>query len=457
MTSRSGRRRLRGFAGLVAVALLTGCAAGPGSGGEDLNSDEAIAALGETMHPSGDPGAWFWDAYANGLAGAYSTSDDVCGIGRELPPDLESDDVPGDIVVEARESPGSPRVVGRSLSGGAVMWEVPGSCREGAVVGDTVVVSGFGGANARGSTLVSTRTGRAIMQLPRPDDSAQPGDAVPIRWGAAEDGILDPAAPRLYAVGSDTIMSVSPPDPGAAELEAADPGADPGLPTGTLNWATAIGAEPEAVPLGDGMIGVTHRLNDRIQILDGTSGEIAVDTAVEDVHALTWLSDGYMLRENESDPAYAFYDLDGAEVERTVGDSQYGFAPGPGQGITYTIADQLAGGTTVGVDAAGRPALIEDDDRKNRLRGATVGERDLPDSIIGLRSVSRDGSLLLFSGESGAEPPLPGVESGRAVVIDQRGERVIEWPLAEQGVSVVAGYLLARDGASTHVLLPRRP
>lgn len=464
MTRRSGPRLLRGIAGAAAVALLTGCAAGTGagSGDGDPNSDHAIAALGETTHPTGDAGAWFWDSYRNGLAGAYSTPDDVCGIGRDLPADLESDAFPGDIVVESREGSGGSRVIGRSLSVEAVLWEMPGRCQQGAVVGDTVLVSGIGEASAWQSALVSTRTGRTIMRLPNPGESDQADSATPIARGEDADALIEPTDTRLFAVGSRTIMSVSLPDPdagsdaGAGGSADASPGAHPAPPTGTLNWAADLGSEIEPVPLGDGMIGITERLSDRMLVVDGEDGEVVLEQTLDDKHALTWLSDGYLLRENESDPAYVFYDLGGAEVERTVGDSQYGFVPGPGQGITYSIADQLAGNTTVGVDAAGRPALVEDDERRNRLRGATVGERDLPGSIISLRSVSRDGSLLLFPRDSESESPLPGVAGDHAVVIDQRGDRVIEWPLASAGVRVMAGYIVAFDGSSTHVLLPER-
>lgn len=449
---RSHPRRLLGIAGLAVIAF-TGCAGGAGGGGVDPNSDAAIAALGETLHPTGDPRAWFWDSYRNGLAGAYSTSNEICGIGRDLPADLESDDVLGDIVVESVQGPGLPRVIGRSLSAGTIMWELPEvSCQDGAVVDDTVVVSGLDGGDWQ-SLLVSTRTGRTIMRLPSPDDAAQSGYAEPIVMGGAEDAMYDPAAARLFAVSGTTIMSVSPPDPDTA----ASPRTNPQPPTGTLDWATEIGAEIDPVPLGGGMIGVTQRLSDRIWIVDGVNGEVAFETELADKHDLTWLSDGYLIRENESDPAYVFSDLDGTEVERTVGASQYGFVPGPRQGITYSIADQLAAGTTVGVDAAGRPALVENPERKDQLRGATVGEGELPDSIISLQGVSRDGSLLLFPRDSRADSALPGIDGDSAVVIDQRGAPVIEWPLADSGVSVMAGYIVARDGNSSHVLLPQRP
>lgn len=384
------------LAGAALAGLLAGCAA-PAAAPEPAPDGQA------RLHPVGDPGAWLSPGYASGSVEVYATTGEVCGVAD------------GVSIEEVRGPGWEPRVQARRFPDGQILWEIPGSgCSEGAVRDGSVLIGSQ--IEEPGTwSFVDAATGEAAS-----GDSAQGFRLDPsyasVRLLAEVDGIRVLLADQRELIGID------------ADGE---------------RWSRSIGARSEVTVLDDGFVGVRDMGAKRVEVVDGRTGERRSTRSRIDPLGFTWASDGFVLRENQSDPEYAFFDLDGEEVDRTIGSSQYGFVPAPRSGVTFPVSDHLRAGGVVGVGSDGVPALFEGDHAKDFTRRGEI--RELPgDSIIGLHAVSSDGSLLLFDSTDGE-----GV-----VLIDAAGEEVLQWDTPYDRLRVESGYLLLGNGATTQVLLP---
>lgn len=378
---------------LSVTALLAGCTAGDTTTGSstELSTDSA-----DLLHPTGDTGAWFDNAYAGGVDSVYSTSATLCGL---------SDDVS----VEQLDGPQyDTRVQGRNLATGKVLWEVAdGKCQPGAATGDVaLVVSNY--VTDPEWSLIDIASGQVVQTLDTPSTTATAS-------------VISFAGDRLITNESRSIAAY-------------DAGAEV--------WRTPVGVTSDITVLGDDMLGVFDSANKQLTVIDSRTGEQRSRATNVETGSYTWASDGYRLKVNERDPEYAFYDLDGTEVDRTVGDSQYGFVPKPEQGVTFTIQDQLDANTVVGVSADGTPSLYEGTNRQNFTQ---VGEIELPDSILSVKALSADGSLLLMNLS----------QEDRIVALDGAGHTVWDWAATSNtSVRVEHGYIVLEQGNNTTVLLP---
>ena len=436
--ARSGSARLArlGLAALGIAALgLTSCSA-PGSGlpGEA----EKIAEL--RLHPSGPRGAWFEDGFANGAALSYATANRVCGIS-------------GNVVVEYQLSPaGESIVLARSIERGDVIWQIAG-----ALCDEDSVATGQGDEGGAAAVLV---------RMPEPqDDAGTPGGdhltSIPPEVPDAGSGwqlrrIENGAKLRSIDLETDTVLASVIPASGDPAGGASPAGAPLvvfsgehliGYVDGERAWDFDLPANPAITPLADGVIGIQSGLDDRLIALDGRTGDTLLDLDTSDLEETRWASDGYVVRINQSDPEYAFYDLTGAEVERTKGVSQYPFAPRQLDGVTFTLADHVAAGRVVGVAADGSPALFQSQGQKNYSRTQQI--KELPDSILSVRGVSASGGLFLYGTDTGFE------------VIDSTGATVASSAyLSGAGatggaeVDVVDGRIVAHSGAMTLIYSP---
>ena len=374
---------------ILTATLVTGCATGV-----------APAALPEaaelSLHPVGDEGHWFHDRYAAGVEYAYATPNVVCGIA-------------GNIVVEVQTGPAyGSSVLARYLPRGEVAWEMDDArCEAGSVTDGSVVVSASTG-DMRETSLVDAVTGTQAADLALKGERADVG--------------------LVTRVGDQFVLTRG----GEALI---------GLRNGVEEWSVPLppGAEPTA--LDDGFIGILDGLGDQLMVVDGKTGEIVLNRAVERPDWITWASDGYVQKINESDPEYAFFDLTGAEVDRTLKEAQYRFTPSPNDGITFPIADHIAAGRVVGVSASGVPSLFQDEHQKNFTQAGEVTE--LPDSIIMLQAVSQDGSLLFFT-----------APDDTMTMIDSTGKQIFNWPGRVSDLRVESGYIVVTTGTTTQVLLP---
>ncbi|MBK0417551.1 hypothetical protein JD276_00670 [Leucobacter sp. CSA1] len=381
---------------VAAAALLAGCTAG--------DADPTLPAIADVqLHPVGDPGRWFSEAYADGLGGRYSTMNTLCGVGDGVAVET----------LDASAPDFGTQVQARSLDSGAVLWTLPDlSCAEGAV--------------REGAAMLSTGPGESAWRL------------VDARSGATREefALTDPdiGAGRVTARVDDLWVVES-------EQQLVGIGPRPEGGTGRV-WQRELGTRVEVTPLGDGMLGVSSGLDGRLSVVDGRTGEVRYETTGVDVgSALTWASDGFVLRVNQSDPEYAFFDLDGEEIDRTVGESQYPFAPRGSEGVTLPIADHVAAGKVTAVARDGAPALFEDRGRHY----TRAGQIDLRGSSVLLSDVSADGSMIIVD-----EPGGEGF-----IVIDAEGEDVLRWSPPYSELRVEAGYLVVSDLNVTDVLLPR--
>jgi hypothetical protein len=382
-------RSVYAWAGLASALLLCGCTAGGMA--PDL-PDKADTAL----HPVGDPGLWFDNGYSLGVSDIYATPNSVCGITEG-------------VIVEAEEGPGNTaRVVARVLPGDQIAWEIPAStCSAGSTMDGTVVVTAWGGAGEGVLDLVNAATGRVEQSV---EHEARVGRAMQISQ-----------VDNLRILRLDELLV--------------------GLDGDGIVWTSTVSPGVDATPLGDGHIAVSDGLEGWIRIVDGRTGEETLPRTNVDVDEVTWASDGYVLGVNESDPEYAFFDLHGDEVDRTVGESQFGFFPRPDRGLTFPLEDHIDAGTVTGVDASGVPAVFSSDTGHGvYLRGGKLDESQ--DDLLWSQGVSADGSLVLSTSDS------PGF-----AIYDIDGEAIASWPLADE-LRVEDGYIVFTTKNSTQVLIP---
>lgn len=374
---------------ILTASLVTGC-----------TSAVAPAALPEaaerSLHPVGDEGHWFDDRYADGVEYAYATPNLVCGIA-------------GNIVVEVQQGPAyGSTVLARYLPRGEVAWEMDNArCEAGSVTEDSVVAS-ITQEGVRKTSLVEVTTGTPTADLSPKGERADV--SLVTRIGDA----------FVLTQGGEALI---------------------GLRDGAEQWSVPF--PPGAVPtaLDEGFIGILDGLGDQLMVVDGKTGEIVLSRAVDRPAWITWASDGYVQKINESDPEYAFFDLTGAEVDRTLGISHYRFVPSPNDEILFPLADHIAAGRVVGVSASGVPSLFQDDHQKDFTQTGEIPE--LPDSIIMLQAVSKDGSLLFFT-----------APDDTMTMIDSAGTQVFSWPGRVNDLRIESGYIVVTTGTTTQVLLP---
>lgn len=377
------------LAGLASALLLSGCT--PGGIAPELPDKADIQ-----MHPVGDPGLWFDNDYSLGVSDIYATPNTVCGI-------------TDGVIVEVEEVPGySSRVVARVLPGDQIAWELDDArCSAGSTLDGAVVVSPSG-AGTGTVDLVNVATGEVEQSIQRASGGA--------------------GAMQIARVGVLRILSLS------DELLI-------GLDGDGIVWTITESQGNELTPLGDGYIAVSDGLEGWIRIIDGRTGEETLPRRNVDVHEITWASDGYVLGVNESDPEYAFFDLNGEEVDRTVGESQFGFFPRPDEGLTFPLEDHINAGTVTGVDATGVPAVFSSDTGHGvYLRGGKLDESQ--DDLLWSQGVSADGSLVLSYSDG----------DGFAIY-DLHGDAIASWPLADE-LRVEDGYIVFSTRNSTQVLIP---
>jgi len=377
------------LAGLASALLLSGCTAGGIA--PDLPDKADIQ-----LHPVGDPGLWFDNDYSRGVSDIYATPNTVCGI-------------TDGVIVEVEEVPGSgSRVIARVLPGDRIAWEMTDSrCSAGSTLDGTVVVSPSG-AGSGTVNLVNVATGDVEQSIQR-------------EYGGAD-------ARQIARVENLRILSLS------DELLV-------GLDGDGIAWTITEPQGNELTPLGDGHIAISDSVEGWIRIIDGKTGEETLPRTNMDVHEITWASDGYVLGVNESDPEYAFFDLQGEEVDRTVGESQFGFFPRPEEGLTFPLEDHIEAGTVTGVDATGTPAVFSSDTGHGVfLRGGKLDESQV--DLLWSQGVSADGSLVLSYSDG----------DGFAIY-DVHGEAIASWPLAD-GLRVEDGYIVFTTQNSTQVLIP---
>jgi hypothetical protein len=350
------------------------------------------------LHPVGDPGLWFDNDYARGVSDVYATPNTVCGIADGT-------------VVEAEDGPDlTSRVIARNLPSGEIAWVMAGStCRPGSTMDGTVIVSArAAGSSGDDLTVVSVTTGKATQSI-----ELESGG-----YGAKQISQVDGL--RVLELGDEVLVGVD--------------------ATGIV-WKTTSLERAEITPLGDGHIGVSNGLDGWISIIDSRTGEPTLPRTNLDANEVEWASDGYVLGVNESDPEYAFFDLQGDEVDRTVGESQFGFVPHPSRGLTFPLDDHINAGTVTAVDATGMPAVLSSDDGYGVfLRGGKLDKSQI--DLLWPRAVSADGSLVLAYGEG-----------DDFAIYDKNGKAVITWPLAT-GLWVEDGYIVYTTDNSTQVLIP---
>lgn len=317
--------------------------------------------------------------------------------------------IAGNIVVEMQTGPAyGSSVLARNLPRGEIAWEMDDArCVAGSVTDGSVVVTASNG-DMRETSLIDAVTGTQDADLALEGDRAD--------------------VDLVARVGDQFVLTRG----GEALI---------GLRNGVEEWSVPLPPGAESTALDDGFIGIVDGLGDQIMIVDGKTGEIVLTRAVDRPDWITWASDGYVQKVNESDPEYAFFDLKGAEVERTVNESQYRFTPSPNDGVTFPIADHIAAGRVVGVSAAGVPSLFQNEHQKNFTQDGEVTE--LPDSIIMLQAVSKDGSLLFFT-----------APDDTMTMIDSAGTQVFNWPGRVSDLRVESGYIVVTTGTTTQVLLP---
>lgn len=390
-----GRRRLAVAAlvmALAGTAAVAGCAPAP---------PKPEPGTPSKLHPVGDPGSWAKDTYAGWKGDTYATPNTVCGIS-------------GDVVIEFEKAADlrDHRVVARSLADSRTLWAVTNArCSVGSV-GKSEALIGAAPAGSYGNLewrTVVPSTGKQIQSVTFSERAT--------------------TASRLTEVGGVTVYVVD----GSGLV---------GMSAGKEVWRTKIEGNATATALADGAIGLSPGLQKELRVIDGATGKELHTAAVEKHGEIAWASDGYSSLINQSDPAYAFFDVHGTEVDRTKGISQYGFVPRPREGITFPVRDHIAAGRVVGVAADGTPALFQDARQRDFTAAGAVP--DLPDSIISLAGLSANGKVLFFT---------PYSASGLAA-IDPTGKTIFTLPLDFDHFAIESGYIVLSSDHSTHVLLP---
>lgn len=378
-------------AAFVLTAGLTGC-----SPSDTTESESGSGNL--VLHPTGDEGRWFDDAYGEGSVQLYATSNDFCGIA-------------GTLAIEQQVKPDrTTRVQARDLRSGDVVWELEDvGCSAGSVSGE-------------GSLLLL------------------PGDPLGGTWSFA-DPETGETVQRFELEASPLGGRIVSEFDGIRVIEATG-GVLVGIGASGVLWERGV-VNGDVTPLADGMIGVKYGLEDRIEVIDGRTGERRHKLTGTEAHEVQWASDGYVLQINQSDPEYAYFDLDGEEVARTKEHSVYGFVPKPRSGVTFSVEDFAVADKVTAVGLDGRPALFDTGYEDYATQRGPIEE--LPSSILDVQAVSADGSLLLF--------PDDGTDS--LVMIDDAGEEVLRWTTPESTeVRVEAGFIVLQQAGTTTVLLP---
>ncbi|RBP65121.1 hypothetical protein DFO66_105227 [Brevibacterium sanguinis] len=387
----------RAVAAACVVLVLTGCTAGD-------PPDEMPAEAALRLSPHGDEGRWLDPAYAAGIGTQYVTMNEVCAVTKELAIEVQ------------HGAMGESTVMARALDGGAVNWQLEDStCGPGALL--PAAPDKATAAARQDNLLVRTGDGWRLID---PVTSVTRTD-VDLGEGASAAEPLTWAENRLIVrVDVDDLV---------------------GVEDGREAWRQSLPARAEVTVLADGHAGVTDFAGHRLSVIDLVTGESTMSTTVPDPHWIRWAGDGYVQKVQETDPEYAYFDLDGREVDRTKGVSQYPFVPGQGDHVTFDVEDHRRGGTVVGVSAQGVPALFADERQRDFTQAGEVEE--LPDSIISLQGVSVDGSLLLF-----------GRDPDGLTLLDAEGAEVAAWPLPVGELRIESGRIVVTGGSGTWVLLP---
>lgn len=394
-----GARRRLGVAALAVtfagVALLAGCTPPP---------VKPQAAPPAKLHPVGDRGHWIKDTYSGWLGETYSTPNTVCGIAD-------------DTVVEFEEGgdPRANRVVARSLATSRILWQLEnGRCSVGSV----------GQAEALIGVTPQGRIADAQWRTVDPSTGQTIQDLHFTKTTYLAEPVTEAGQVKVYLTDGAELI---------------------GVESGKEIWRSRAEGNATATALADGLIGISPGLQKELRVIDGATGKDLHTAKVQRYGEITWASDGYSSRINQSDPEYAFFDVNGTEVDRTKGVSQYGFVPRGREGVTFPIADHVAAGRVVGVAADGTPALFQDARQKNFTPAGEI--RDLPDSIIGLAALSENGKVLVFT-------TSPTSDTSRLVAINQEGQTNFTFDLKFSELRVESGYLVLTSDHSTHVLLP---
>lgn len=390
MTRITSRRRKLAIGSISAALLLSGCTLGQTS----------VPELADVqLSPVGDNGQWFHDEYRNGLGSSYTTENNVCGIANGL------------IIEDNRkESPLSTTIQAHRLIDGELAWERDAAhCALDSDMRDNILVREFIDRIVSWH-LVDLETGEIEYTLDL-------GNEVQ-------------SVSRAFSTPSTEVLVT-------------DQSTMLGVASGVVEWELAIDGSSTYFPLDNGYLGIQNGLEGWIIIIDADTGEEILERTEVDTHGLTWASDGYILKINESAPEYAFFDVLGDEVDRTTGESQFGFFPRPASGITFPLDDHLRAGTVVAVDASGAPAIL------TQPSGHTLFTREarVNDSEFGYfipSGLSRDGSLVLFSNDEGF------------TIANLQGEVVfdVESSLTSNRHSVQGGFIVLTDGTTTEVHLP---
>ncbi len=406
---RATSRTLVSVAAALGLGLiLSGCSAGFGIGAATSEFDTA------RLHPHGPSGAWFSDDYADGVTKTFATSDTLCGIATPVTanaattPDIAPAIDPNIAIVSVTGPDRGSYVEARRLGDGAMLWQRAGfNCVEGALLDGFALVTSSDPAAGGPAELIDPLTGStavAIIADERIGRASQLGRADDLR-------VID-AGERLIGVKSD----------------------------GGIAWTFANDFANSIETLDDGYFALIGP-NERLAVLDGRTGTLRTELSGLGITDVTWASDGYVVRINQSDPEYAFYDLDGEEVGRTVKKSQYSFVPQPSKGVTFTIEDHMKAGRAVGVNETGDIVLWQTSEQKDRSRS---GDIRLPDSIISLGGVSASGDTLLFHDQA----------TDGFVLIDGDANTLFTWPVPTEKLRIEAGYLVVQNGTGSIVLLP---
>lgn len=374
-----------------AALLLTACSEDTDKNVEKSAEIQEVESL--QLTPYGDEGAWFSNDYANGVDGVFAVPGKICGIS-------------GGYVFET--SGKNPTVRAWDIQTSNVMWEVDGArCGSESVSDEGVIIEYPHTDTGRQWKVVDVETGEEARDLPIPNE---------------------PTSVKFVHAADDNFIVAT----GDGELYAVDSG-------GEIDWNIDAGNEPAFQVLSDSHIGITERMTDRVRIIDVDNGVDTHNENVESKHDIIWASDGFVLKINESDPEYAFFDVEGNEVDRTVGESQYPFVPRPSDGVTFPIEDHVNAGTVVGVAADGQPALFEVDRAPHTREGRLNDYR-----VLDFYEISADGKSLLR--DAGDELQLVS-DSGKT-----------QWTRSLENIDyrVESSYILLYDNHSTQVLIPAK-
>lgn len=381
------------IAALVAVTL-TGCTLGTNS----------VPDLAEAqLHPVGDQAEWFDDSYAHGYDDEYTTEGRVCGIADDL-------------IIESLEDLANltMTVQAWSLTQREVVWTIEDATCDLDAVADGTVLIREGASENLDWSLVDLATGE------------------PQRTLEVDQGIQtmrrELSTPEIEVLRANQTQLL-------------------GLNEAGLEWQIDLGDSASVTPLDNGLLGVESGLDTWIMVIDAATGEQVLERTEPDADFFTWASDGYILRINQSDPEYAYFDVTGSEVDRTVGDAQFGLFPRPRAGITFPIADHVAAGTVVAVDASGTPSILTQPSGHTLFtREANVDDSEFDFFIPS--GVSHDGSLVLLSA---------GMNS--MAVVDLDANVVFEYEPDDRisRTEIEDGYIVFETHSSTVVLLPGSP